>query len=101
MQPEHTNPEASPGVSRGGTAIRTGVGSPDQQFNRSVCPVAKGTLHSGTINVSPNQVPLYLVPQVVAAVVNRYGRAIREIHVVRSGGHQYAISTLAGVEAHE
>ncbi|CCJ36148.1 hypothetical protein BN140_1225 [Methanoculleus bourgensis MS2] len=44
-------------------------------------------------------VPLYLVQQVVAAEIARYGRAVREIHVVRTGCHYYTITTLTAREA--
>jgi len=32
-------------------------------------------------------VPLFLVKQIVAAEIGRYGRAVREIHIVRTGCH--------------
>ena len=41
-------------------------------------------------------VPLYLVQQVVAAEISRYGRAVREIHVVRTGCHYYTVTTITG-----
>jgi len=44
------------------------------------------------------EVPLYLIPQIVAAEVNQYGRAIKEIHVVLATGHQYSIKTLIDPE---
>lgn len=44
-------------------------------------------------------VPLYLVQQIVAAEVSRYGRAVREIHIVRTGCHFYTVTTLTGQEA--
>jgi len=44
-------------------------------------------------------VPLYLVQQIVAAEVSRYGRAVREIHIVRTGCHFYTVTTVTGQEA--
>ncbi len=44
-------------------------------------------------------VPLYLVQQVVAVEVARYGRAVREIHIVRTGCHYYTITTVTAQEA--
>ena len=46
----------------------------------------------------PGVVPLYLVQQIVAAEVARYGRAVREIHIVRTGCHYYTVTTLTGQE---
>ena len=47
----------------------------------------------------PGVVPLYLVQQIVAAEVARYGRAVREIHIVRTGCHFYTVTTVTGQEA--
>ena len=45
-------------------------------------------------------VPLYLIRQVAAAEVSRYGRAVREIHIVRTGCHYYIVTVIqAGQEA--
>ncbi len=44
-------------------------------------------------------VPLYLVQQIVAAEVSRYGRAVREIHIIRTRCHFYTVTTLTGQEA--
>ena len=44
-------------------------------------------------------VPLFLVKQVVAAEIGRFGRAVREIHIVRTGCHYYAVTTVTGQEA--
>ncbi len=45
---------------------------------------------------TPNRVPLYLISQVVATEISRHGKAIREIHIVRSGCHFYTITTITG-----
>ncbi len=47
----------------------------------------------------PRKVPLYLIAQVVAAEVARHKRALREIHVVGTAGHCYAITTVTRQEA--
>ena len=65
---------------------------------------ANNSSPSGVISPTPEKrmagvVPLYLVQQVVAAEVSRYGRAVREIHVVRTGCHYYTITTVTGQEA--
>ncbi len=58
---------------------------------------ANGNRHSNDISVSaPKAVPLYLIAQVVAAEVARHKRALREIHVVGTAGHCYAVTVLAG-----
>jgi hypothetical protein len=44
-------------------------------------------------------VPLFLVKLVVAAEISRYGRGVREIHVVRTGCHYYAVTTVTAQEA--
>ena len=48
---------------------------------------------------TPNQVPLYLIAPVVATEVGRHGKALREIHVVRTGCHFYTVTTVTGQEA--
>jgi hypothetical protein len=45
---------------------------------------------------TPNPVPLYLISQVVATEVGRHGRAVREIHIVRTGCHFYTVTTITG-----
>ncbi len=47
---------------------------------------------------TPRAVPLYLISQVVATEVNRHGNALREIHVARTSGHYYTVTTVAGQE---
>jgi len=44
----------------------------------------------------PDRVPLYLVPRVTADEINRHGRAIREIHIVRTRCHFYTVTTVTG-----
>ena len=44
-------------------------------------------------------VPLYLIPQVIAADINRYGRAIETIRVNRASGNQYSVNTMVEMEA--
>ena len=44
-------------------------------------------------------VPPYLIRQVAAAEVSRYGRAVREIHIVRARCHYYTVTTVTGEEA--
>lgn len=39
-------------------------------------------------------VPLYLVPQAVAAVLRRHGGAVSEMHVKRGGRHLYRITVV-------
>jgi hypothetical protein len=41
-------------------------------------------------------VPLFLVPQAVAAEIRRHGRAVREINVRRTKNHQYTVSVERG-----
>ncbi|MCE5337200.1 MAG: hypothetical protein LLF90_00720 [Methanomicrobiaceae archaeon] len=41
-------------------------------------------------------VPLFLIPQAVADVIRRYGRAVREIHVRRTRNHHYTVSVERG-----
>ncbi|WP_342771068.1 hypothetical protein [Methanoculleus sp. UBA416] len=41
-------------------------------------------------------VPLFLVPQAVAAEIRRHGRAVREICVRRTRNHQYIVSVERG-----
>ncbi len=65
---------------------------------------ANNSSPSGEIRPSPGKrtagvVPLFLVKLVVAAEISRYGRAVREIHVVRTGCHYYAVTTLTAREA--
>ncbi|KUK60618.1 MAG: Uncharacterized protein XD82_1565 [Methanoculleus marisnigri] len=64
---------------------------------------ANNSSPSGVISPTPEKrmagvVPLYLVQQVVAAEIGRYGRAVREIHIVRTGCHYYTVTTLTGQE---
>jgi len=44
-------------------------------------------------------VPPYLIRQVAAAEVSRYGRAVREIHIVRARCHYSTVTTVTGEEA--
>ncbi len=65
---------------------------------------ANNSSPSGVISPTPEKrmagvVPLYLVQQIVAAEVSRYGRAVREIHIVRTGCHFYTVTTVTGQEA--
>ncbi|MDN7024015.1 hypothetical protein FGU65_03765 [Methanoculleus sp. FWC-SCC1] len=48
---------------------------------------------------APNAVPLYLVAQVVANAVGRHGKALREIHIIRTAGHYYTVTAITGQEA--
>ena len=80
---------------------------------------ANNSSPSGEIRPSPGKrtagvVPLFLVKQIVAAEISRYGamlhqersgstgrcdsEAVREIHVVRTGCHYYAVTTLTAQE---
>ncbi len=56
-------------------------------------------IRSATDERRAGVVPLYLVQQIVAAEVSRYGRAVREIHIVRTGCHFYTVTTVTGQEA--
>jgi hypothetical protein len=69
-------------------------GSPNPKCERTVGQAATGTSPSEEINISP--VPLFLVPQAVAGVIRRHGRAVREIHVRRTRSHQYTIDVEQG-----
>ncbi len=44
------------------------------------------------------QVPLYLVPPTITANVKKFGGAISEMHVRRTGGHNYAITVVTQEE---
>jgi len=77
-----------------GTEPKNSGGSPDPECDRTVGQTATGTSPSEEINVSP--VPLFLVPQAVAGVVRRHGRAVRKIHVRRTRNHQYTIDVEQG-----
>ncbi|PKL62757.1 MAG: hypothetical protein CVV31_04140 [Methanomicrobiales archaeon HGW-Methanomicrobiales-2] len=88
-------PEANPDKRNpGGTEPRTSGGSPDTKCHHALRQAATGTSAPEEINVSP--VPLFLVPQAVAAEIRRYGRAVREITVRRTRNHQYTISVERG-----
>ena len=78
----------------GGTEPENSGGSPNPKCDRTVGQAATGTLPSEEINVSP--VPLFLVPQAVAGVIRRHGRAVREIHIRRTRSHQYTIDVEQG-----
>jgi hypothetical protein len=54
-----------------------------------------GHKHSDVIE----PVPLYLVPPTITANVKKFGGAISEIHVTRTGGHQYAITMVIEEDA--
>ena len=56
-------------------------------------------IRSATDERRAGVIPLYLVQQIVAAEVSRYGRAVREIHIVRTGCHFYTVTTVTGQEA--
>ncbi len=78
----------------GGTEPEISGGSPNPKCDRTVGQATTGTLPSEEINVSP--VPLFLVPQAVAGVIRRHGRAVREIHIRRTRSHQYTIDVEQG-----
>jgi len=77
-----------------GTEPENSGGSPNPKCDRTVGQAATGTLPSEEINVSP--VPLFLIPQAMAGVIRRHGRAVREIHVRRTRNHQYTIDVEQG-----
>ncbi len=51
-----------------------------------------GAIRTATEEQRAGVVPLFLVPQVVADEINRYGRAVREIHAVRTRCHHYIVT---------
>jgi hypothetical protein len=78
----------------GGTEQKTRGGSPDLKCHHALRQAATGTFSPEEISVSP--VPLFLVPQAVAAEIRRHGRAVREISVRRTRNHQYTVSVERG-----
>ncbi len=70
----------------------TGGGSPDPKCHHAIRQAA-ATLPE-EISVPP--VPLFLVPQAVAAEIRRHGRAVRVINVRRTRNHQYAVTVERG-----
>ncbi len=79
---------------RGGTESKPRGGSPDPKCHHALCQAATGTSPPEGISVTP--VPLFLVPQAVAAEIRRHGRAVREINVRRTKNHQYTVSVERG-----
>jgi len=79
-------------------AIRTD-GSPHEPTctNTGSGKTAKNTLARKEINPS-DPVPLYLVPQVIGAVVRRFGRQIEEIHVLQAAGNCYTVTVVTREE---
>jgi len=71
-----------------------GDGSPDPEYTQTLRQAATDTSSSEEISTSP--VPLYLVPQAVAAEIRRHGRAVREIHIRRTRHHQYTVEVERG-----
>jgi hypothetical protein len=53
---------------------------------------ASGVLSASTEVRTLAPLPLYLVPPTITANVKKFGGAISEIHVRRTGGHKYAIT---------
>ena len=78
----------------GGTESKPRGGSPDPKCHHALCQAATGTSPAEEISVTP--VPLFLVPQAVAAEIRRHGRAVREICVRRTRNHQYIVSVERG-----
>ncbi len=79
---------------RGGSRTHSNVSS--TRMHRA----ANGTRPCNDISMpAPNAVPLYLVARVVAAAVGRHGRSLREIHIIRTAGHRYTVTTISGKEA--
>jgi len=66
-----------------------GGGSPDPEYTHTLHQAATDT--SPPEDISGSSVPLYLVPQAVAAEIRRHGWAVREIHIRRTRNHQYTI----------
>ncbi|MCM2465938.1 hypothetical protein [Methanoculleus oceani] len=66
----------------------TDGGSPDPKCRQAAAPSPE------EISVPP--VPLFLVPQAVAAEIRRHGRAVRVINVRRTRNHQYAVTVERG-----
>ena len=69
-------------------------GSPDPEYTQPLSQAATDTSSSEEISTSP--VPLFLVPQAVAAELRRHGRAVREIHIRRTRHHQYTVEIERG-----
>jgi len=58
------------------------------------------TTTSARKEINPSDpVPLYLVPQVIGAVVRRFGRQVEEMHVVQAAGNRYAVTVVTREEA--
>ena len=55
-----------------------------------------GAIRTATEEQRAGVVPLFLVPQAVAGVIRRHGRAVREIHIRRTRSHQYTIDVEQG-----
>ena len=44
-------------------------------------------------------VPLYLLPQALSAEIHRYRGTILEVHIRRTGNHQFVITVVTNVKA--
>ena len=75
-----------------GTEQKTGGGSPEPKCHHALRQAATGTSSPEEISVPPEPVPLFLVPQAVAAEIRRHSREVREICVRRTRNHQYIVS---------
>jgi hypothetical protein len=58
---------------------------------KGISPAAVQTVHT------PEPVPLYLIPQVLSKEIHRFGGAISEMHIRRSGSHNYRITITSAV----
>lgn len=56
---------------------------------KGISPAAGPTVHT------PEPVPLYLIPQTLSKEIHRFGGAISEMHIRRSGSHNYRITITA------
>jgi hypothetical protein len=80
----------------GGTEPKPEGGSPDPKCTRTLRQAATGNSAPEEINLFPEPVPLFLVPQAVAKVIRQHGRAVRVIHVRRTRHHQYTVEVERG-----
>ena len=53
-----------------------------------------GAIRAATEERRAGVVPLYLIPRVAADEINRCGRTLREIHVVRTKCHHYVVTVI-------
>jgi hypothetical protein len=55
---------------------------------------SSGVIRPATSKRKAGVVPLYLIQRVVAAEINRCGRTLREIRIVRTNCHYYIVTVI-------